>query len=199
MVDTARARADIITLFADNVTGSISAQDARDFIVTVMPSDFQFSGDAWAQPLVAFTTTDKTGRGWIEYSHTAGSALSFGNAVCFDASTSLLHRAYCSVSARMPIVGVVLDSYASDAANVQLLRKGILVNSYHSGTYSGNAGRPVYLCFSGTSAGEYSVTFSQAADVSFPPIVGIVCASTAPFAGADKLFVNPMWWIAGGN
>ena len=36
MADTRRTRAEILALFADNSIGSISAQDLRDFVVTIM-------------------------------------------------------------------------------------------------------------------------------------------------------------------
>lgn len=37
MVDTVRTQSELLSLFADNNTGDISAQDARDFIVSVHP------------------------------------------------------------------------------------------------------------------------------------------------------------------
>ena len=36
MADTQRTRAAILNLFGDNVTGQISAQDLRDYVVTIM-------------------------------------------------------------------------------------------------------------------------------------------------------------------
>lgn len=42
MVDTVRTRSALQTLLADNVAGDISAQDVRDFLVSVFPP--QFSG-----------------------------------------------------------------------------------------------------------------------------------------------------------
>jgi len=36
MVDTARTQAALLALFADNTSGDISAQDARDMIVSVL-------------------------------------------------------------------------------------------------------------------------------------------------------------------
>ena len=45
MADVQRTRAAILALMADNVTGQISAQDLRDFIVTVMESEFVNPGD----------------------------------------------------------------------------------------------------------------------------------------------------------
>lgn len=76
MVDTQRTFADIIALFADNVTGDISPQDARDFIKSVRPT---FGGlyisasaettisavDTWTK--VEGTTTETTTTDW---SHT---------------------------------------------------------------------------------------------------------------------------------
>jgi len=48
MSDTQRSRAAILSLLADNATGQISAQDLRDFVVTVMEEEFVNSGDFWA-------------------------------------------------------------------------------------------------------------------------------------------------------
>ena len=49
MADTQRNRSAILTLFADNVTGQISPQDLRDFVVTVMEAEFAYTGDFWKQ------------------------------------------------------------------------------------------------------------------------------------------------------
>ena len=50
MADTGRSRAQILSLFSDNVTGQISAQDLRDWVVTVMEEEFANFGDFWAKP-----------------------------------------------------------------------------------------------------------------------------------------------------
>jgi hypothetical protein len=196
MSDTQRSRAEILALFADNVTGSISAADLRDFTVTVMEADFQFAGDFFTEPKPNFTTTDKTGRGWIDYSCIAGSDLSFGDAVCYDTSTSFLIRAHASNSNRMPVIGLTLDSYASNASNVQILRRGLFYDSSFSGAWSGFVGRPVYLAQG--SAGRWSVTLPASVANSYPPIIGIVEASTTgTFAGSGKFRFDPMWFVVG--
>lgn len=196
MADTQRTRAEVLTLFADNVTGQISAQDLRDFAVTLMPEDFQFAIDFWTEPKPQFITTDKTGRGWIDYSGIAGSTLLFGDALCYDTSTGMLLRAYCSASNRTPCIGIALDSYTSNASNVMFLRKGIIYNSTLSATWSGQVGRPIYLTSAAGSAGGYSYTPPTAA--SYPPIIGMICASnTSAFAGCGKFRFDPNWFVVG--
>ena len=86
MADTQRTRAAMISLFADNVTGQVSAQDARDFIVTIMNEEFANAVDFWTEPLPEYITTDKTGRGFIEYSQTAGEDISALAAIYKDSN-----------------------------------------------------------------------------------------------------------------
>ena len=87
MADTARTRAELLSLFADNVTGQISPQDHRDQIVTNMPVEFANPGDFWTRPQPKYRYTDKTAWGWIEYSQFVYQACSFGNVMCMDEST----------------------------------------------------------------------------------------------------------------
>lgn len=204
MADTQRSRAAILALCADNVVGAISAQDLRDFIVTVMENDFQFAGDFWTEPKPAFTTTDKTGRGWIDYSQTAGSALSFGDALHYVGASGVWRPAYANTSGRNPCAGIALDSYASDATNVQVLRRGLLYDSAFSGTWSGQCGKPIYLA--SASVGEYSYTPTTTSVCglvtllqSLPgPIIGLYeGASACTAAGSGHLRFDPMWFVTG--
>jgi len=203
MADTQRARSEILTLFADNVTGAISAQDLRDFTVTIMESDFQFAGDFWTEPKPAFTTTDKTGRGWIDYSQVAGSTISFGDALCYVGASGVWRAAVGNVSARMPVLGIALNSYASDATDMQVLRKGLLYDSSLSGTWSGLCGKPIFIA--SASQGEYSYTGPDnsvcgwpSADTTFPVIIGLYeGASFGLAAGSGHLRFDPQWYVTG--
>jgi len=163
MADTPRTRAALQALFADNNSGDISAQDLRDFLVTALPAEFVNAYDAWAEPLVA-NMTDKTVRGWILYSQTVDSTVSFGNVVCMTsagnwrpahASTSTLNRT---------VLGLVADSYTQGATNVQVLRCGLLYDSAYSVIFTDNFGMPVYL-LSVTQIGKWSVTPPTAASI----------------------------------
>ena len=58
MADTQRTRAELLALMADNVTGQVSCQDLRDFMVTVMESEFANPGDFWRQPDSQFITAE---------------------------------------------------------------------------------------------------------------------------------------------
>jgi len=86
MADTQRTRAQLIALFADNVTGQISEQDLRDFLVTLMEEEFANPGDFWNQPTPMRTTTDKSARGWLLYSQTVSEACSFMNVMALGPS-----------------------------------------------------------------------------------------------------------------
>ena len=156
MADVQRTRAALIALFADNVTGQISAQDLRDFLVTVMNSEFANEVDFWAEPAPEYATTDKTGRGWIVYSQTAGEALSAMAAV-YKNTSGVWKMAGVSDAAERPALGIVLNTYASNDASVQVLRRGLAVNSDWSARWDGSIGRPVYLMSAGSN-GSMSVT-----------------------------------------
>jgi hypothetical protein len=204
MADTQRTRAEILALFADNVTGQISAQDSRDFIVTVMETDFQFAGDFYTEPKPAFTTTDKTGRGWIDYSQVAGSTLSFGDALHYLGVSGVWRPAHANTSARNPCTGIALDSYASNATNVQVLRRGLLYDSSLSATWSGQCGKPIYLA--SASVGEYSYTPNTTSVCGLVtnvysnpgPVIGMYeGASTGAAAGSGHFRFNPMWFVTG--
>lgn len=56
MADTKRSLAEILTLFADNTTGNISAQDLRDMVVTLEPD----RGEMHVTSASATTVSDTT-------------------------------------------------------------------------------------------------------------------------------------------
>lgn len=175
MADTPRTRAALLALMADNVTGQISAQDFRDFMVTVMEDEFVNPGDFWKQPEVRKNTTDKTAVGWIDYSQTVGSDVSFGNILYLHAS-GVWKKANVAYLSRTGMIGLACDSYTSDAATCNILRKGIVRDSSFSATFSGYIGLPVYL-HSGT-AGSITVTATTQSQL----IVGWVEVSDAGVA-----------------
>lgn len=144
MADTQRTRAALLALMADNSTGQVSAQDLRDFVVTVMPESFQFATDFWVQPQPGFLTTDKTGKGAIEYSQTAGTDMTFG-AVLYKNSAGYWCTADCAVSAKSPVGAMAMDSYTSNDTDVQVMRRGLVYDSAWSVRWSEEVGRPVYL------------------------------------------------------
>jgi len=190
MADTQRTRAALLALMADNVTGQISAQDFRDFMVTVMEEEFVNPGDFWKDPEVRKNTTDKTAVGWIDYSQTVGSDCSFGNIMYLHAS-GVWKRACIAASTTTGILGVACDSYTSDAATCNILRKGIVRNSSFSATFSGFMGKPVYLGSTG-STGSIGVV----ATANSTMIVGWVEVSDAGVATGAYRF-EPEWAIKG--
>lgn len=144
MADTQRTRAALIALLADNVTGQISAQDVRDFLVTVMESEFINPGDFWRAPDAQYLTAEGV-KGWIEYSQLISEACSFGNILERQGSGQwvLASGLIGSVASTFITLGVAADSYAlSTFGNV--LRRGLVYNSEHSASFDGEIGKPVY-------------------------------------------------------
>jgi len=146
MADTQRTRAALLTLFADNLTGQISPQDLRDYLVTVMESEFVNPGDFWKEPDGQYITTDRTGRGWIDYSQLTGSACSFGNVMMMNASGAWIRFDITGsdLSTAPRIYGVALDSYAASDATAQILRQGLIKDSNISAILSDNIGKAIY-------------------------------------------------------
>ena len=142
MADTQRTRAAILTLFADNVTGQISAQDLRDFVVTIMESEFAYAGDFWNKPLAANLTAEGT-RGWHIYSQAMDSAISFGEVVYMTVSGTW-KRADCADSDECVLLALAASDITSGDSGI-LLREGLVFKSAYSGLFSGYTGRPVYL------------------------------------------------------
>lgn len=156
MADTQRTRAALLTLMADNTTGQISAQDFRDFMVTVMQTEFANPEDFWKQPSPKQISTDKTARGWIDYSQIVVSTCSFGVPVALTLSGTWIN-ANVNNSAANAVLGVPMDSYVSGTSTAQILRCGLIYDSALSARFSDFVGRPVFLQ-SGTAGTVPSVT-----------------------------------------
>ncbi|KKM77209.1 hypothetical protein LCGC14_1372420, partial [marine sediment metagenome] len=123
MADTQRTRAALITLFGDNVTGQISAQDLRDFLVTMMESpEFTNAGDFFNGPVAGGNTTDKTTRGFHLYSQTMHSdySASFGMPLAYNNVSGNWWPADLGDSTRNPARGIPADSYASGATDAKI-------------------------------------------------------------------------------
>lgn len=190
MADTQRTRAALLALLADNVTGQISAQDLRDVLVTIMEAEFTNPGDFWAEPSPKSTTTDKTARGWIDYSQTVGSDVSFGNILYLHAS-GVWKKANVAYASRTGLIGLAMDSYTSDTATAQILRRGIVYDSSFSATFSNYVGKPVYL-HSGTAG---SITITKTTNSAL--IVGWIEASEGGTTAIGKYRFDPEWAIRG--
>ena len=145
MADTARTRSALITLFADNVTGQISAQDLRDFLVTVMEEEFAYIGDFWKRPHPEQITADRSGRGWIDYSCTMCVATSFGMVVQLNPSGVWVTASINGARSDARVLGMALESYAMSAANGQVLREGLIKCGAMSMFLSEGIGRIMYL------------------------------------------------------
>lgn len=192
MADTQRTRAQTLSLMADNVTGQISAQDLRDFIVTVMEEEFANPGDFFSRPQSKYTLTDKSARGWKLYSQYIGSACSWMNALYMDNSTGYWMRADVADSSKTGLVTLAMDSYAVGVSTAELLVEGCVYDSSFSTVFSELIGRPVYL----DSGVPGSVSIGQTANSVF--ILGMIMPSDDHGASAiGKWYFKPEWSIKG--
>ena len=177
MSDTKRTRSALITLFADNVTGQISAQDLRDMLVTVMEEEFANVGDFWKQPHPEQITADRSGRGWIDYSCTICVATSFGDIVMKNASgVWVTGQLDAATRSNIQNIGMVLDSYVISAANGQVLRNGLAKCAAMSIYWSEGIGRMLYM----DSGADMKLTTGSAAAVSY-----WLCAGWPETEGSD--------------
>ncbi len=193
MADTPRTRAALLALYADNVTGQISAQDLRDGIVTWMNEEFTFVGDFWKQPDGQQITSDRSGRGWIDYSQLVSEACSFGDVMMRTASGAWVLGSFGGVWSDATVLGLALDSYlASDAAGT-ILRRGLAKCAACSVQWSEGIGTFMFLD-SGTAG---KISNLSAADMSVKICVGWPEMQGSDFTttGTDVLRFEPGWSI----
>ncbi len=191
MADTQRTRAQILALFADNVTGQVSEQDLRDFVVTIMEAEFVNAGDVWTRPDALNTTTDKSARGWKVYSQTVSEACSFMNAMVLGPSGTWL-LADVATSTLTGVIGLAMDSYTAGESAAEILREGLVYNSAFSATWSGNIGRPIYL--QSGAAGSVSVTITTNSTL----LLGFIEHSDgSTIVASGKWRFKPEWAIKG--
>lgn len=192
MADTQRTLAQILALFADNVTGQISPQDLRDFVVTVMENEFNNPGDFWSQPQAKYITTDKTAKGWKEYSQLILSACSFMNVLYYNVSGGGWGLANVSASAQTGWLALAMDSYAAGISTGVILKEGIVYNSGFSTTFSQKLGRPIYLA----SGSPGSITITPTTNSQL--ILGMIAWSDDMGASAiGKWYFKPEWAVRG--
>ena len=178
MADTQRTRAALITLLADNVTGQISAQDFRDFLVTVMETpEFTNPGDFFNGPVTGGIVTDKITRGFHLYSQTMHSeySASFGMPLAYNQVSGTWIPADLSRSAANPARGIPADSYASGATDMKILIKGLIYDVGLS-RLSGYIGKPVFLQ-SAVGVGSASFSPTPGTSASTVGIIGYVVGS----------------------
>jgi len=190
MADTQRTRASILTLFADNDTGQISEQDLRDFVVTIMESEFANPGDFWAEPHPRYLTADRTYRGWVNISQIMLSDCSFGVPLCLTPSGTW-RPADAANSGLNPGAGLACASYVAGESQAIILRRGVIINSLWSGLFSGYIGRPVYLG-SGTNLSVVVVAPTSAV------VLGMIEPADIGSTGTmGKWRFDPEWKVVG--
>ena len=191
MADTQRTRAAILTLFADNVTGQISPQDLRDFVVTVMNSEFAYTSDFWKGPDPRQLTADRTYRGWVDYSQEIGSTCSYGNLMQMNGSGEWHFASFNGDSLQVAALGVAMESYTQGTSVGVILRKGLYFHSLMSNAWTGSIGKP-FVLLSGT-AGSMTRTLDQSETVT----LGYPVAMNSGGASATSIFeFNPGWGIS---
>lgn len=166
MADTARSRSALLTLMADNVTGQISAQDFRDFMVTVMPAEFTYANDFWNSPLAAQLTSEGS-RGQHLYSQIMDSDVIYGGLV-YQTVSGTWKNADCAASEANCKLAIAISAITAPGSGI-LLQKGLIWKSAYSGIFAGYKGRPVYL--------ESGVIGSIAGPASIPTsakIIGVI-------------------------
>lgn len=189
MADTQRTRAQLLSLHADNVTGQISPQDVRDFMVTVMEEEFANAGDFWAEPQAKYITTDKTARGAKMYSQYMASAVSWMNILVRDQSTGYWMRADVADSTlNGGLLALAMDSYAADYSTAEVLIKGIVYDSTFSTVFSRKIGRPIYL----DSGVPGSISAGKTAGSQL--IVGYIAWSDDGGSAIGKWYFKPETW-----
>jgi len=188
MADTKRTRAQILTLLADNITQEIKAQQFRDWFVSDWPEDRVYPDDFWTRPKAPFLITDKTAKGDFFYSQIIGQQVSFGN-VMFMATDGTWRRALAGDSAKLGLLAVVLNSYASGATNGLLVRDALIYNADMSGLYA--IGKPIYLA-SDLSGGITSIRTSAN-----PILLGFMMPTNPGDIASGKFYFNPPWDVRG--
>ena len=158
MADTQRTRAALLALFADNVTGQISPQDLRDFLVTVQNSEFIGVGDFWKEPDASYMTSDRTTRGWVDYSQLISEAVSFGDILARGPSGAWTLASVIGLGAvgysDVVVLGMAAESYTASTFGT-VLRKGLAKCAACSTVWSEGIGRIMYL--DSGAAGKLSV------------------------------------------
>lgn len=188
MADVQRTRAALLALMADNVVGNINPQDLRDLIVTIMEAEFANPGDFWAQPGVANMTSDKTVKGWLQYSQLMLSECSFGRVVALGYDG---WRPASALGSAHHVLGVVANSYAAGESQAQILRKGLVYDSALSARFSGFIGK--YLVLVSGFPASISVTFNTGSN----KIVGIVEMSVFGDTTSGHWRFDPTWAVSG--
>jgi hypothetical protein len=147
----------VMQLLADNVIGSISPQDVRDFLVTVMQEEFVNANDFWCEPLPDQLTTDRTTRGYHLYSQVISENCSMGDVVFLNSNNawSIGNASLLSLHA---VYGLATESYLANATDFKVLRRGILYNSVDAevNRLTGYIGSPLF--FASATDGSYTPT-----------------------------------------
>jgi len=190
MADTQRTRAALLALMADNVTGNISAQDFRDFMVTAMQPEFVNGGDFWNEPQADQLMTDQTVRGWVMYSQLiASQSISFGR-VLFNGPSGWKPAGASATADHAGVLGVAAGNYASGESQATILRRGLVFNMSASLALSARIGGYVWLGSGVTGS------ISSAAGAS-NVVIGCVELSAIGDAGLTsyKWRFEPMWGV----
>ena len=190
MADTVRGRATLLSLFADNVTGQISEQDLRDYLISIMSEDNGVAGDFWNTPQAKYHYTDKTAYGNTLHSQFIQEACSFGNVLCMDASTGCWKLADGGDSALQGYLGLAMDSYTANESQADVLIEGLVCNSNFSTTFSREIGSPICL----DQTGDGSIIIISVTSIASYIRLGAVVPST-PMSITSAASTSSFWYF----
>lgn len=192
MADTQRTRSAILTLFADNNTGQVSAQDLRDFTVTIMNSEFMTETDFWHGPNEQYIANDRQIRGWVLQSQVIDSAVSFGG-ILVQTFSNTWRRADATELSLNCRLGVAGDSYLAAETSGEVLLKGVVFHSLASARLSSFTGQPVYLI------SDVLASVSVTSPTTYSRYVGCVLHndSGTTMTGTAKFYFDPDWSVTG--
>jgi len=166
MASTKRALTVLQALFADNVTGTISPQDLRDFLVSAYPgSDITLATD--------HTVNGKTGT----FTNGNSGSVNFGD-VCYIAADGDMEFADADDVATMPGVYMALDTIVAGASG-EWLRTGWVRDD----SWNWTVGGLIYISTTGTTGNTLTQTPVSGEDDQLQ-IVGIA-------THADRMDFNP--------
>ncbi len=141
MADTPRTISALLTLFADNTTGAISEQDARDLIVSFSPSlGGMFMEGNTSATTVALVST------WYKI---AGATTAYGSLVDFTMPASNRLTYGGTVSRHFSIVAAlaVTSGSASQEGKIALYKNGAIVTGATMGFKTVAIGDPTSVPF----------------------------------------------------
>ena len=195
MANTERTRSALLDLAADSVVGSISAQDLRDMLVSILPAEHINAYDFWNHPNPESNTTINSTRGWHLHSQIVSSTIAngFSFGVVYQKNASNIWSTL-QVSHR-GLLGVAADSYTANVSTAKMLLMGVVYQSDLSNVTASCVGLPAYVLSITSCVGGFGMSIT-AADES--RVIGFVLNSgigQSTAVGSNKWFFDQRWSV----